>query len=647
MNQRTALVSESGGMIAQAGAGVAGSLAQLGYTISQGAKEIQEQRDVSMLRSTFNDISAQSSKIYSDNKDNPQGFQEVFQTYSDKLVESTPAHLRGRVRDELTQNMLRRQEQVASNFEQKQKRVQLGEAFDFNVNASNEILTAYRAGNIQHAERLMSELSVSNTESGLYDPEDISRMNLKLKKSGMNQLILGEGERALKAGGLKELELYRNEIEKNQELFDNPEDKDGAMGVIDGMIRAETQRLNQIKAEQKAKLAATQKIYSKQAKGLSEVLSFGYEVDSEQVNDIAAALDVLDLKEQAQELNRAFAGRDFARLNAVEREQVLNKLIEKNPAEYSYFKDINNKVSALEKSDPLTHYQRQGKVTLPQVDYNDPQSIAARNQAVEEIKSMTGRTDIPLLTDNEQRSLVGAFNQMPANQKTAVVGQIVSGLREDSIPTLNSIAGKQGAQLALAGQLFMDGAPQVAESIFMGQEIMLNMKEIMPKDTDFNTKLEAELMEAYSINPTQRKAVIDGIKAVYADMSIKEGDRTGEVDSERLKKAVTSVTGGLIDYESGRWAFGGKRSRLEPPVRGMTSEEFEDWIDSIQPEDIEAMGGANIGSREAVRILKEEAQLVSVRVVGKTYPVYVINTPSGALAKKDGTTLYLEYTRGK
>lgn len=646
MAQRTTLVQPgSGGAIATAGNQMAQSLQGLGYTVSKSISEVQEARDSSLQMATFNDITEQSANIYNDNKDDPQAFGEVFKDYSDNLLESMPAHMRGRTKYELDQNRIRREQQVSQNFETKQNRIKAGESWNFNVNAQNEILTEFRAGNMEHAGILLNELKTANLKSGLYTPEQIEQMDYKLIQSGTSQRITGEAERALKAGGYEELAGYRDSLETDEYgIFDNPEDKDRALNVVDGMLNAEKSRLKQMQAEQKAKQAATKKMYQSKVTGLVGALELGYEIDSEALTNASTALDVLDMPEDAVKLNRGIAARDFARLTAAEREDVLNQLLDKNPAEYSYFKNVNSKVSDLESKDPVLHYQRQGKVTVQPIDYSNPQSIVTRNQTVAELEELTGRTDIPLLTTSEQKRLVDTFGQLAANEKTSLVGQIVTGLGSDSINTLNSLSKKNGAMLALGGQLFMDGVPEVAESIFMGQEVMAGMKEIMPTDKDFTLELQTSLGTAYAENPLQRKTVSNAVKAVYADLANRDGDMSGVIDSARVQEATDLVTGGLIDYESGQWRVGGETSTIEPPVRGMTTDQFEDWVDSLTPDDVEKMGGSNMDGKELIRILQDEAQLTSVRVAGKPYPVYVIKTEAGAVANKDGTApFYLEY----
>lgn len=646
MSGRTALVSPMSGASAQIGDNVGKQLSRLGYQISESAMQVQAEYDTGFLQDTFNDITTQSKSIYESNKENPTAFEQVFTDYQDKLLEATPNHLKGRVKQELTQKRIGYGDHVAGNFKKKQEEIKFGENWTFNVNMQNEILTSYRNGNVERGQQLLEELKAANGLSGLYTPQKIEEMDFKVQQAARSQLITGTAQRTLKEDGLQGLLIYKQSLEKDETgIFDNPEERDSALSVVDGFISQERSRLKELERQRQAKVKATQKVYKKEIAGLVDVLELGYEVDAVQLDNAASALDVLDLPDDAEKLNLAIVGRDFARLSATERQGVLSDVLEKNPAKYSYLKSIDNKVAKLEQSDPLVHYQNQGKAVVQPVDYRDPQSIMNRNKVVMELEEMTGRSDIPLLTSLEQKQLTDAFGQMNAQEKVAVLGSIVGGLGTDSVNTLNSLSKKGGSMMALGGQLVMDGAPEAAESIFMGQQVMTQMKEIMPKDTDFNLELNTQLGTAYSGNPLQRKTISQAAKAVYADLARRDGDLSGVIDSSRVEEAVNLVTGGLINYESGKWSLGGESSMIEPPVRGMTTDQFEDWIDSLTPSDIDAMGGSNMNSKDVLRLLKDEAQIESVRVENKTYPVYIIKTPSGAIANKDGNGLfYLEYT---
>lgn len=647
MARKVTVKGGGGGVIAQAGSQIAQEITRLGYTASQTLQQVQKDRDNSLKMEVFNDIAEQSNKIYRDNKENPDGFNQVYTDYAENLLKTVPGHLKERVQYELDQSRIRRADQVASNYEKKQNQIKAGESWTYNLNASNEVLTRFRESNLDGAEMQIAELKTANVSSGLYTPAQVEQIDVQLRNAGRMQYVKGGAERSLKDGGLTELVAYKETLQASTDIFDNPEEKDKALLSVDRMISGEQSRLKQIEQARKAKQTATKKLYKEQVDGLIDVLQLGYEADDAFITDASTKLDVLDMTEEQRDLDKAMLAQDFSRKTSQERQLILDSLVEKAPSEYSYFKNIDTKLTQLEKADPLLHYNRQGKIQLERVDYTDPQSIRQRNYTVQELQEATG-SKVPLLTSLEQKQLVAQFNEMPANQKVAVVGNMVSGLGKDSITTLNSISKKNGATLALSGQLFMDGAPEVAESIFLGQEVMTNNKEIMPKESELNLSISTNVGTAYSGNPLQRKTVTSAIKAVYADLSRQEGDLSGVVDEARMEEATNMVTGGLIKYESGQWQIGGETSTIEPPVRGMTTDQFEDWVDALTPEDITAMGGSNMNAKEVLRLIKEEAQLESVRVADKTYPVYIIKTEAGAVGNAEGTApFYLEYTISK
>lgn len=643
MAPRSTLIQPASG--SASGSGVAGALEGLGYTFEKQASKIQERQDVSYQQDIFNDITETSQNIYINNKENPQAFEEVYKSYQDKMLASVPSRLQGRIRQELDSQRLRRGEQVSVNFQKKEQLNKDATSYKFNINASNEVLNEFRSGNVKHANQLIDELSLANLDSGSFTPEQVERIRNGLFEQGLGQRVKGEAERAYSSDGLRGLVGYKDDIEQSKDLFQNPDQKDSALNHVNNLIGREEARIKQIQAQQKARLSATKKNVAGKVNSLVDVMELGYDIDQEVLNEFDSAVTTLDMPESRSKMDSAFRGQQFARLPPAERQQLLNSLIERAPQEYSFYKNIDSKVAGLEKEDPLLHYSRQGKVEIQGIDLNDPQSIQSRADSVNELTELTGIKS-PLLTKQEQTAIIKTFNTLPADQKTSLVGNLVAGLGDDAAITLNDIAKKNGPSMALAGQLFMDGAPAVAESIFMGQDVMLNMKEIMPKSADFALEVDTALGAAYSDNPLQRKTVVEAAKAVYADMARTEGDLSGIMDSDRMQTALDQVTGGLIDYESGSWSISGQSSRIEPPQRGMTTDQFSDWIDDISVDDIENMGGSNMSSKAVIKLLKDDAQLVSVRVEGKRHPVYIIKTDAGAIANKDGTApFYLEYTR--
>lgn len=647
---RTTVISPTNtGAIRQGGAQVASALQGLGYAVGKIGDEAQRKSDTNYLMDTFNDVTETAQRLYFQNKESPEDFAKVFDSYQENLLSTVPNRLKPRVKQELLNQYQNRYSAVLGNFEKNRESENEATQFRFNMNAQSEIYTNFRNGNIQHATQLVDDLIAANKESGVYTPVELEVMRSKMINGGLNQRVLGEAERALKQDGLIGLTEYRNFIkdpEKSKDVFDNPVNRDSAVNTVEQMMSAEAARLKRLDIEKKAKLKATKSTVSDKIDGVIEAVKLGYEVDPNIVSELSSTATILELDEKSADLKVAQAMQEFARQTPEQRQLVLDALLDKAPDKYADFKSVDNKVTQLEKDDPLTHYQRQGRVSIESVDYNDPASISKRAQTAREVKELTGR-DVPILTKIEQERLTKAFTDMPADQKTALVSNIVRSLGKDSIKTLNSLSAKNGATLALGGQLVMDGAPEVAESIFLGQQVMLNNKEIMPKESDFSMELETNLGTAYMQNPLQRATVSKAIKAVYADLSRNDGDLSGVMDSDRMKKATEMVTGGLINYESGRWSWGGASSRIEPPVRGMTSEAFEDWVDNLKPEDIDAMGGSNMASKNVLKLLKDDAELISVRVEGKQNPVYIIRTESGAIGNKDGTApFYLEYTKG-
>lgn len=647
MVQRTSIIRPTGaGEIERGGASVASALEQMGYKADRAITEYQQRADTNYLMETFNDVTQTSQNIYLNNKDNPESFSKVFQSYQDELLEKVPARLKPRVKQELLNQRSQRYSATLSNYEKVRAQENEATAYRYNMNVQAEVYNNFRAGNLDRAMQLVGEAYEANLQSGAYTPIQVEDMQRKMLAGGLQQRILGESERILNDEGVEGLLEYRSQlqdVEQSKEIFSDPIQRDDAIRTVDQFISNEQSRLKRLEADRAAKLKATASFVGDKITDVSKAIKLGYEVDKELINELATSAQILELSDKQMHLNTALAMQEFSRQSPEARQSILTELLNQAPDKYAEFKSVDNQVSALERDDPLTHYERQGRIALNQIDYNDPMSLSERVQAAREVQEIAGK-EVPVFTKIEQERLTRAFSEMPADQKLNVVSTIVDALGRDSIKTLNSLSQKNGAMLALGGQLVMDGAPDVAESVFMGQQVMTSMKEIMPKELDVNLRMQVELGNAYSHNPLQRETIQQAVKAVYADLSRNSGDLSGIIDSSRMKKATEMVTGGLIDYRSGRWSWGGETSKIEPPVRGMTRNQFEDWVDGLTEADIEAMGGASIKSKAVLEILKKQAELVSVRVEGKQGPVYVIKYGDDVIKSKDGGLFYLQYS---
>jgi hypothetical protein len=163
---------------------------------------------------------------------------------------------------------------------------------------------------------------------------------------------------------------------------------------------------------------------------------------------------------------------------------------------------------------------------------------------------------------------------------------------------------------AAAGSL-MRQAPDVAQSIFRGQEAIKADKGYLPTGTDaksFVDKMDEHLpAAAFSLagrttdnGPFQ---VARGmVKARYADLSAQAADTTGKVDEDRVKQAVDDVTGGILNHNGGKFIA---------PRRGMGQRDFDVMMNGVHDGDLAGVTDLS-GNPISADYLRGSAQLESI-----------------------------------
>jgi hypothetical protein len=198
----------------------------------------------------------------------------------------------------------------------------------------------------------------------------------------------------------------------------------------------------------------------------------------------------------------------------------------------------------------------------------------------------------------------------------AIKGQIFQAIGTLPEDVRNATLAKIGAKRpdfmvsAAAGSL-MRQAPDVAQSIFRGQEAIKADKGYLPTGTDaksFVDKMDEHLpAAAFSLagrttdnGPFQ---VARGmVKARYADLSAQAADTTGKVNEDRVKQAVDDVTGGILNHNGGKFIA---------PRRGMGQRDFDVMMNGVHDGDLAGVTDLS-GNPISADYLRGSAQLESI-----------------------------------
>ncbi len=292
-----------------------------------------------------------------------------------------------------------------------------------------------------------------------------------------------------------------------------------------------------------------------------------------------------------------------------------------NPLSFVLAEELERAVQANEKGlaeDPLAwSVQREGLRggTLPApppIDWRGAglaQRIQDRRALASALAQQEGLAEgriLPFYTQELTELTRGMADASP-EQQVAVLRQLsaLSPAQQQAVSERIATDSAGGPILAAATAL-SSGDPAdrvVALQILKGAKIRTDDPKITPRGEDLQLAANDYFGGALVAMPAAQPALLDAALAVYAAKAAAVGDRSGEIDEDRLYAALGEVTGGVI-------AFNGRR--IVAPWRGADDGDVEAALGRLTPA---AVGGpirTRDGSIMPLGELAEEATLVSV-----------------------------------
>jgi hypothetical protein len=231
---------------------------------------------------------------------------------------------------------------------------------------------------------------------------------------------------------------------------------------------------------------------------------------------------------------------------------------------------------------------KQGLIDELPLDLGDPEVLAAR---VDQASALTDhyQVDVSPLTDNEVQAMADGLPTMTADEKMTLASTL------SPAPSVwKQIAGKNAGAFAMAGAT---GDPAVMKGIFKGAELIATKQVKSPASKDFSVIANDYLGiagEVYGVN--DRKDVLAAALSHYAFTS---SDKQ-EFNEDEFEASLEAVTGGIANV-NGR--------KLELP-RGVDADDFDDFIDEMQPETVELLGGLKYWGGDSSKKI-QDAEIVS------------------------------------
>lgn len=237
-----------------------------------------------------------------------------------------------------------------------------------------------------------------------------------------------------------------------------------------------------------------------------------------------------------------------------------------------------DQVNQTRQADPMAFAQATKIGDAKPLNFNDQAAFGAelnKRVGVAQTMQQTYGTPYALLTKAEASTLNAGFQNMTTQQRLGYLNTIRGSVAD---PTAYRAIMQQIAPdspvTAMAGMILSKQNPVVVRNMFSADQVfqqkdvagimlegeaLLNPNKAdkaengkgktfpMPKEQDMRDQFTNAVGKAFASDPNGANFAYQAVKAYYAGQSARVGDVSGNVDSGRMKDAITAVIGGVTD----------------------------------------------------------------------------------------------------
>ena len=559
------------------------------------------------VKSLENDVRENLSQIALDNPDDPIAYQLAVDAFSKKTIEGSDPSIRPQLELSIDSKISQARPRVIAAKAREVERV----ANDENAMAADgsriDAVDAAYSGNGNAAAYAMAVATDSITQrtdiGGDTKQKLIRQLHTEVKEAQLSSSIDSVYD---KDGGASAVGMIEN-LKKPAGMEVND---------WDSFISRQRANVNRKDARKKAQAQIDLKLGAEKLKQYQTAKSLGFEVDAKeeaQLNDLVAGTD-LQKKKQIIDNTAQFSVMSFQDRRGVLSAAQTGQLGDVD--EFASVLKADQEINKLALEDGYSLGVKQGLIPSTPLDIGDADSFNARLQQANLLSSHYG-VDVSPLSDGEATGLSDSIPDMTPMEKIELAATLKA-----SPAVWGQLDKKNAGQFAMAGAT---GDIPVMSAIFKGQELLKQklVKALKQDDylADFNDVVEGVY------GPQDRRAILDAAISHYSSTS--SGAIDGNYDSGDFEASLAAVTGGIGKVNG---------FNLELP-RGVSDDDFDDYIDHLQPDNIAEMGGiANYSDGAAV----EAIQQGRVRSIGSNQ--YMVETNGGTLFGNDGKPFIFSYS---
>ena len=559
------------------------------------------------VKSLENDVRENLQQIEIDNPDDPNAYQIAVDAFAKKTIEGADPSIRPQLELSIDSKISQSRPRVIAAKAREVERLANDENAKVADGARIDAVDAAYDGNNEaavHAEAMAIDAITQRTNIGDDDKQKLIRgLRTEVRES---QLARSIDDTYDADGGNAAISMIEGlKKPKGIELSD-----------WDSFIAKQRAEVNRKDARKRAQAQIDLKLGAEKLKQYQTAKSLGFEVDAKdeaQLTDLITGTD-LEKKKQIIDNTAQFSVMSYQDRQAVLSAAQTGKLGDVD--EFAAALKADQEINKLAIEDGYSLGVKQGLIPSTPLNINDPASFAARlDQA--ELLSNHFNVEVSPLSDSEAAGLSDSIPDMTPDEKI----QLAVTLQQS--PTVwGQLDKKNAGQFAMAGAT---GDMPVMSAVFKGQELLKQklVKALKQEDylSDFNDYVEGVY------GPQDRRAILDAAISHFSSTSSSAID--GTYDSGDFEASLAAVTGGIGKVNG---------YRLELP-RGVIEDDFEDYIDDLQPETIAGMGGiANYTDEGAIDAIQQGR----VRSVGSNQ--YMVETDGGTLFGNDGKPFIFSYS---
>ncbi|MHA2046289.1 MAG: hypothetical protein ACW99G_15990 [Candidatus Thorarchaeota archaeon] len=555
-----------------------------------------------------NDVREGINTISAENAGNLIGFNDAINAYAKNTLDNVDPSIRAQVELSIDAKVSNNRPRIAAAEAKEMERI----ANDENELAADggriDAVDAAYEGNGEAAAHAMAIATDSITQR--------TDIDSKAKKDAIRQL---------------HTEVKEAQLSKSIDTVYESDGGDAATSMVDklkkpaGMelstwesfISSQRANVNRKDARKKAQEALDLKAGREQLKQYGTAKSLGFPVDATEearLNNLISGTDLEKVKSVIDDTAQ------FSVMSAADRGAVLSS------AETGKLDDVDTfasmvkaeqQINKMALEDGYTLGVKQGIVDQTPFDMNDPDTFNTRVEQSNILSEHYG-VDVSPLSDSEVIGISASIAEMTPDEKIALATTFQS-----SPAIWGQLDKKNAGQFAMAGAT---GDTSVMTAVFKGQEL-LKAKLVKPlKQDDYLASFNDYVEGVYGTQ--DRRSVLDAVLSHYASTS--SGALIGSVNASDFEASIDAVTGGISKING---------YNVELP-RGVDADDFDDFINDLQPETIAGMGGvANYSNDEAV----EAIQQGRIRgIVGANQ--YIVVTNGGTLFGVDGRPFIFSYS---